>query len=152
MEWAEFILSHEGDDPARLVLSRDRYPGVDVALAAATIESRRKLRYKVPEWYGHPELILPLRLSAEQCSSTATARYKASLAMSVFTEAHSSDIRIADLTGGLGVDSWAFSEVFEEVLYNEMNPELAEAARHNFTVLGARAAGRCSSWRTVRRM
>ncbi len=137
MEWAEFILAHEGDDPARLVLSRERYPGVDVALAAATIESRRKLRHKVPEWYGHPELILPLRLSAEQCSSTATARYKASLAMSVFTEAHSSDIRIADLTGGLGVDSWAFSEVFEEVLYNEMNPILAEAARHNFTVLGA---------------
>ena len=44
--------------------------------------------------------------------------------------------RIADLTGGLGVDSWAFSEVAEEVLYNEMNPALAAAARHNFKALG----------------
>lgn len=45
--------------------------------------------------------------------------------------------RIADLTGGLGVDSWAFGEVAAEVLYNEMNPELAAAARHNFKALGA---------------
>jgi len=45
--------------------------------------------------------------------------------------------KVADLTGGLGVDSWAFSEVAEEVLYNEMNPELAAAARHNFQALGA---------------
>ncbi len=44
--------------------------------------------------------------------------------------------KVADLTGGLGVDSWAFSEVAEEVLYNEMNPALAAAARHNFKALG----------------
>ena len=34
------------------------------------------------------------------------------------------------------MDSWAFSEVAEEVLYNEMNPALAAAARHNFKALG----------------
>ncbi len=34
-------------------------------------------------------------------------------------------------------DSWAFGEVAAEVLYNEMNPELAAAARHNFKALGA---------------
>ena len=44
--------------------------------------------------------------------------------------------RLADLTGGLGVDSWAFAQVFEEVLYNEMRPELAQAATHNFRELG----------------
>ena len=43
---------------------------------------------------------------------------------------------IADLTGGLGVDSWAFAQVFREVLYNEMQPELADAAVHNFRELG----------------
>ena len=46
--------------------------------------------------------------------------------------------RIADLTGGLGVDSLEFSRVAEAVLYNEMLPELAAAAEHNFRVLGAR--------------
>ena len=44
---------------------------------------------------------------------------------------------IADLTGGLGVDSWAFSKRFGQVLYNEMRPELAKAAEHNFRLLGA---------------
>jgi hypothetical protein len=34
------------------------------------------------------------------------------------------------------VDSWAFAQVFGEVLYNEMRPELADAAAHNFRELG----------------
>ncbi len=134
MLWEEFILEHESDDLSRLVLSRDKYPGVDVPLAASTIECRRRLRDKVPQWYGHPGLILPLRLSAEQCSSTAAARYKASVARSCFP---SGSFRMADLTGGLGVDSWAFSQVASEVLYNEAVPVLCDAARHNFAVLGA---------------
>ena len=45
-------------------------------------------------------------------------------------------ICVADLTGGLGVDAWAFSRVCEKVLYNEMKPELVKAARHNFKELG----------------
>jgi len=42
---------------------------------------------------------------------------------------------IADLTGGLGVDVWAFAQVASRVLYNEMRPELADAARQNFAAL-----------------
>ncbi len=45
-------------------------------------------------------------------------------------------MKIADLTGGLGVDSYVFSRHFGAVLYNEMNPVLAEAAGHNFQALG----------------
>lgn len=45
--------------------------------------------------------------------------------------------RIADLTGGLGVDDLEFSKVASEVFYNEMDSELAAAARHNFAALGA---------------
>lgn len=47
-----------------------------------------------------------------------------------------SGLKIADLTGGLGVDVWAFSKVAEKVLYNEMKPELVTAAEHNFRELG----------------
>ena len=43
---------------------------------------------------------------------------------------------MADLTGGLGVDSWAFAQRFGEVLYNEMNPVLAKVAEGNFKELG----------------
>jgi hypothetical protein len=85
-------------------------------------------------------------LSAEQCSSSATAHYKATLAESIACQPSSIDRiegysgknwRIADLTGGLGVDSWFFSKKAYEVLYNEMQPILCEATRHNFRTLGS---------------
>ena len=175
MNLSEFIIEHENDDPAVLVLQRDRWPGIDAALAAECIKARRKLRTKVPEWHADPSLVFPSALSAEQCSSTSTARYKAEVASPVAgrlplkalreeqrarpcpargtRSGHCSSasiqavrdqkdmqmpvqLRIADLTGGLGVDTWQFSKSASAVLYNEMNPLLLEAARSNFARLG----------------
>lgn len=45
--------------------------------------------------------------------------------------------RLADLTGGLGVDALAFSRRVGEVIYNEANPLLAAAAEANFPQFGA---------------
>ena len=137
MTMAEFIRAHEADDPVRLLLARDRYPDVDVALAASTLACRNRLRTKVPEWHEVLSLVFPDRLAAEQCSSSETARYKAQVAARVLAE-DGIDVRqacAADLTGGLGVDSWAFAEVFGEVLYNERQTVLADAARANFKEL-----------------
>ena len=136
MSFADFILQHEGDDPVRLLLSRDRYPDIDLDLAVTTLEVRRKLKTKVPEWYAIPSLVYPSRLSGEQCSSSETARYKAMLAARVRREGTPSLLRVADLTGGMGVDAWAFSSVAEAVLYNEMQEGLAEVTRLNFRELG----------------
>lgn len=145
MSFEEFILAHEGDDLGALALARGRYatsvPDFDLALN--TLEARRKLRDKVPEWYAVPALVYPFRLSAEQCSSTSTAMYKACVALTATDDTKSGQNKMspkcamADLTGGLGVDSWAFSKVFGKVLYNEMRPELAKAAEQNFQLLGA---------------
>ena len=128
MDFASFILAHDADDLAALALARRRFAADvdDFDLALTTLEVRRKLRLKVPQWYAVPALQFPLRLSGEQCSSAETARYKASLVHG----------RVADLTGGLGVDSWAFAQVATEVLYNEMRPALAAAASVNFEALG----------------
>ncbi len=170
---AEFVYEHISDDTTRLILDREKWPGIDMDLVVNCIESRRKLKGKVQEWYNEPLLIFPYKLSAEQCSSSATARYKAVLAAAIttaslpgitsaslpgittaslpgiatprhpkLTHRHpkldlGSPLRLADLTGGLGVDSWFFSKVFDEVLYNEMQPKLYEAALHNFKVLEA---------------
>lgn len=150
----EFVLEHEGDDSSRLILSRGRWPEVDVNAAVTAIECRRKIRTKLPEWYAEPGIIFPDRICAEQSSSSETANYKASVASRIIREtlaANSADIsteaneshadvirgRIADLTGGLGVDSLAFSRVAKNVLYNEMNLERASAAKYNFSLLGA---------------
>ena len=132
MSFEEFILAHEGDDLGALALARGRYAASvpDFDLALNTLEARRKLRDKVPEWYAVPALVYPLRLSAEQCSSTSTALYKACVALTATDDTKSGQNKmgpnraIADLTGGLGVDSWAFSKRFGQVLYNENKPWL----------------------------
>lgn len=131
---SEFIREHYGDDPDRLALQKAKWPEIDVAAAVSTLLSRRKLSRKAPLWATTDGLVLPRTLSAEQCSGEAAARHKA-LAIREFLGKQ--PWRIADLTGGLGVDCLEFSNVAEAVLYNEMQPELAEAAEHNFRVLGA---------------
>ena len=184
MSFADFILLHEGDDPVRLLLSRDKYPDIDLDLAVTTLEVRKKLKAKVPEWYAVPSLVYPSRLSGEQCSSSETARYKARVCSRIRREGVPSEtasaalrplppqaagpskgeepgppkisrflgwlgrgwpqvsdgtpslMRVADLTGGMGVDAWAFSSVAGEVLYNEMQEELEESTRLNFRELG----------------
>jgi hypothetical protein len=168
MEFKDFILAHDGEDIAALALRRNALSGEvpDWDLALSTLQARSKLRHKVPEWYTIPSLQYPKALSAEQCSSTETAYYKASVisnwysALKTFWASplvppingplplmsrgrHSfpgttqvADLKIVDLTGGLGVDAWAFSKVAEEVLYNEMDEGLCRAAEHNFKELG----------------
>lgn len=174
----KFIVENGNADTVRLVMACKEWPVPEDAelaeldaksLAVNTIEGRRRLRKKLPEWVACTGLVYPSSLCAEQCSSSDTARYKASIVQRIFNEyvgtvasmvgdpcrttgsatenkmvTELAEVtigtrktgRIADLTGGLGVDSWAFSEVAEEVLYNEMNPALAAAARHNFKALG----------------
>ena len=138
----KFITEHADSDVSRLILDKGKYPDVDMSLAVNCIESRRKLKGKVQEWYENPSLIFPFKLSAEQCSSSATGRYKAEVAeMIASNEPIAKDTAagwsLADLTGGLGVDSWFFSQKAGKVVYNEMQTPLCDAARHNFKSLGA---------------
>ena len=125
--FTRFLLDHADDDPERLLLSAARWPEIDVRRAARMLAGRRKIREKVPSWYARPELDYPSTLSLEQCSSEDTARYK-----QAFVPASA---RVADLTGGLGVDCWAMSQVAAEVHYCERNAELCAAARHNFPIV-----------------
>ena len=130
-----FVTEHIGDDTTRLIMNRAKWPEIDMDMAVNCIESRRKLKGKVQEWCDEPRLVFPRKLSAEQCSSTATGIYKAELAERIHHTGTS--FRLADLTGGLGVDSWFFSKKAEQVLYCEMLPELCMAAEHNYAVLQA---------------
>jgi len=123
-----FISEHAGDDLSRLLLSASRYPDIDIPFVVDQIAARRQIRDKLPSWYGLEDLIYPSRLAAEQCSSEQTARYKQRLV-------NQKDI-VCDLTGGLGVDSYYFSQKTKEVIYIERFEDYAEAAGHNMAVLG----------------
>ena len=133
-ELTAFVQEHIGDDLTRLILDRKKWPDIDMDLAVSCIQSRRKLKGKVQEWFSNPDLIFPVGLSAEQCSSSATGIYKSGLALRIADER---SFRLADLTGGLGVDSWYFSKKAEQVWYHEMQEKLCIAAEHNFQSLNA---------------
>ena len=145
----EFVIHHLNEDTSRLILNRNKFPEIDMDLAVSCIESRRKLKGKVQEWHDNSRLIFPIKLSAEQCSSSATGRYKAELAERIvkgFLDFARDDRRetgedrewtLADLTGGLGVDSWFFSQKASKVVYCEMQEALCKTAEHNYRVLDA---------------
>ena len=122
-----FIREHAGDDVRNLALQAARYPEVDMRVAATQIEGRKLATAKLPAWAAVDGMIYPVRLSLEQCSSEVTARYKASLV---------GGGRLADLTGGFGVDCSYMAERFEETTYIERNEELCRIACHNFPLLG----------------
>lgn len=122
-----FIREHATADVRSLALQAARYPNVDMRMAMTQIEGRQLAAVKLPTWAATEGVIYPVRLSLEQCSSEATARYKASLV---------GGIRLADLTGGFGIDCSYMSEQFEHATYIERNPALCDIARHNFALLG----------------
>jgi len=144
-DFERFIVENADAETSRLILSCKSWPEPPVSfpegteardIAVNTIEARKKLKKKVPEWHSCTSLVYPSTLCAEQCSSSQTAKYKASLAERIL--AGNPNSIIEDLTGGLGIDSWAFSKVVANVVYNDANKSLAAAARHNFTELGTR--------------
>ena len=123
----QFIRENLNADVPTLALKKAPV-GTDVSLALRQIEARQLLRKKVPSWSENEELLFPAHLSIEQCSSEASAQYKAGL-----LQGHS----FADLTGGLGVDTYFISRHFQQADYVEQQAELCELAQHNFYVLNA---------------
>ena len=89
------------------------------------VEGRERTADKLPTFASIADWWYPVRLSCEQCSSELTATYKASLMAN-------GQKRMADLTGGYGVDTYFLSERFEHTDYVEQNAELCRIAEHNF--------------------
>lgn len=127
-----FIRDHLTDDIRALLLAAKSAElaahGLDLKKLAAQIAARQKARDKLPTWYANDAVVFPPALSVEQASSEQTARYKALLV---------SGSLLLDLTGGMGVDTWAFAQRTERVVYVEQRAELAELATHNLPLLGA---------------
>ncbi len=124
-----FIAEHTCADVRQLALQARRWPEVDMALALDQIAGRALARRKLPTWAGAEGVVYPPRLALEQCSSEATASYKAALLPPVGRW-------LVDLTGGLGVDCAAMAPQFSRVTYVERQEQLCRLASHNFAALG----------------
>ena len=122
----QYIAAHAEDDVAQLALHPSKDPQVDMAVALQQIAGRQKAKEKLPEWYATEGVLYPKKVSMEQCSSSQTAEYKASL-----VEGES----FADFSGGFGVDTIALARKFGKGWYVEPQEELCELFQHNCKVL-----------------
>ena len=122
----QYISTHADDDVSHLALHPSKDPNVDKVVALQQIAGRQKAKEKLPEWYATEGIRYPKKVSMEQCSSSQTAEYKASL-----VEGES----FADFSGGFGVDTAAFAHKFTKGYYVEPQLELCELFQHNCKVL-----------------
>ncbi len=121
-----FIREHQDADVPSLALKRPPSENWPWKLILDQIKARQKAKIKMPQWLDHQNVIFPPPDIIEQASSTATARYKAHLV---------NGKTFADLTGGAGVDCWAFAEKFESGICIERDQNAAELLAHNMSLL-----------------
>lgn len=145
MTTAEFIVAHRTDNPRQLALQASRFPDVDMPYALSQIQGWQAARRKLPSFAANQDIVYPPHLSMEQCSSEATALYKAEAVRRLLDSFKGEEDAsnkgygdsMTDLTGGFGVDFYFVSRYFRRAQYTERNAELCKVVEHNLKVLGA---------------
>ena len=122
----KFINNHINSSASDLMLKASSYPEWDMKAIAQQLVGKQIAKKKLPTWFQNNEILYPVRLSMEQCSSETTAKYKTTIINSG---------RGIDLTGGFGVDTIFLSKQSESLIYCERNEELASLVNHNFKAL-----------------
>jgi hypothetical protein len=122
----DFISKNIGNNIAMLALQKNPFPETNWLEIVNQIHSKTKAKDKLPSFFSQENIIYPSKLSIEQTSSEKTAYYKSTLV---------SGDNLIDLTGGFGVDDFYFSNTIKQVIHCELNKELSEIVKHNFTVL-----------------
>ncbi len=123
----KFIDQHLFESPTTLILRGSPFPEVTIQEIVGQIISKNKCQKKLPTWFQTTNIYYPNKINIEQTSSEITAKYKSNL-----IEGSS----ILDLTGGFGVDCFAFAEKFNKLTHCEINAELSKIATYNFEQLG----------------
>lgn len=124
----DFINLNLKSDISSLLLKGIPFATIDQKLVIEQIEAKKRCKKKLPTWFSTKNIYYPNKLNIEQTSSEITAKYKADLV---------SGQSLIDLTGGFGVDAYYFSKQIEAVTHCEINAELSEIVKHNYTTLRA---------------
>ena len=127
----QFISEHLTADVRKLALG-PRPEGVDMQYALTQISDWQAARTKLPLWADTDGIVYPKHLSLEQCTSQYIAQYKASRVENLIGK----NFKMADLTGGFGVDCFFISRNAARTCYNEMSAELSSIVAENYKTLG----------------
>ena len=151
-----FIALHRNHDVKQLALAAHNAPNIDLPFALNQIAGWQKATKKLPAWADNPNIVYPPHLAMEQCSSQATAEYKADVARMFVNaipqcrangmgkdktdgekQAHNKCecTSLVDLTGGFGVDFAFMAAHFSPAIYVERQPLLCQLVQHNLNAL-----------------
>jgi hypothetical protein len=122
---SSFINESSDYDSVQFTLKYAGKFAFDVAFLADQLTIYPKAKVKLPTFAGVYALFTPQ--SYEQSSSENLANFKASLV---------SGSSLLDLSGGLGVDDWAFSKCMQKVVSLDIDADLNRIVRSNMTKLG----------------
>ena len=125
-EVQDFIAQNLHADITKLVLKGSPFKGVSTPELIEQIEAKKRCDKKLPSWFNTTNIYYPTKINIEQTSSEATAIFKSSLIKGS---------SIIDVTGGFGVDCYAFSKHFKSVTHCELNSDLSAIVNHNLQQL-----------------
>ncbi len=128
MDNQSFIQQHLSKPIPEIALLLSKHPELDKEFILSQINGLKKAEKKLPEFFANKNIVYPVSLSIEQCSSEQTAIFKSKLLKGK---------TIVDLTGGFGIDSYYFSKQLKKVTYLEPNTELFIVVTQNFDTLNA---------------
>ncbi|KXA18025.1 THUMP-like domain-containing protein [Gardnerella vaginalis] len=134
----DFINQNQNTNPKDAALKASNNPNVNVAFAVNQISGKQIAKTKLPIWYKNERVIYPAHISMEQCSSQATAQYKARLANRLIKNNNIDKCKttLIDLTGGFGVDCAIMSQEFNKAICVEKQEELSAISQHNMIAMG----------------
>ncbi len=125
----QYINNNLITDITKILFKRTSFTNVSTQEIVRQIEAKKKCKTKLPTWFASNQIYYPNKLNIEQTSSEITANYKASLI---------SGTSLIDITGGFGVDAFAFSKRFKKVFHCEINEDLSQIVTHNYQQLGVK--------------
>lgn len=125
----QYIADNKHADPLKLMLKKSHFEEVSMKEIASQIIGQKVAKSKYPTLLNYPQYWYPTKTSLEQASSELTARYKSQLV---------DGSSLVDLTGGMGIDTYFFSQQIDSVTYIEPDDQLCERAKYNFSILGSK--------------
>ncbi len=122
----DFIKDNESADIQKLALKKPPVKDWPYRLILDQIKVRKKAKIKINQWLDCEGVVFPSGDIIEQASSWPCAAYKSSIVTAK---------SFCDLTAGIGIDSYAFSQKCKKGYCVDCNEENVQILSHNFNIL-----------------
>ncbi|MCC6720657.1 MAG: hypothetical protein IT243_00530 [Bacteroidia bacterium] len=121
-EISKFIGLHINDDAKMLAFDAKKNKDIDLKSVASLISLYQKAKKKLPEHYNVKAALN--KKGFEQCTSEMVAIAKSKII-------NTANKNIINITGGLGVDDWAFSKNANQIISCDIDEEVNSLAKYN---------------------